>query len=516
MIAMKRDATTYKKTKIIATIGPASEPYIESLLRSGVNGVRLNFSHGDYATHKKNLTIARKASRDLERGLAIIQDLSGPKIRLGELPEDGIKISRGDMVGISYSDDYDSELGILPSQYDFANDVSTGEHIFLRDGQIKLVVKSVRGGIVTAKALNGGTVMSHHGINLPDTKFKRSVITPKDREDIAFAIHEDVDYVALSFIQSASTIKELRRLLKPALQPVHIIAKIETKAAIENIEEIIAAADAVMIARGDLGVEIGAENVPIVGRRIIELARAAHKPVIMATQMLESMMTSTQPSRAEANDVSTAVLLGVDCVMLSGETAIGKFPVETVQMMKRIILKAEQYATSGTINLNFTSSDTGAAEISTPVSSKPNLQKIHDTTRIVFEQHQTESNRKARDGDRIAASVSLAAITLAEQIPAKLIVAETLTGHTAYSISSLRPSAPIIMASPDRHVCNKLSIVWGGKPTLVPKQQAISELILDEYKKRGSIRKGDYVVSAFGKHHSVAGGTDTVRILKVE
>ncbi len=513
---MKRDATTYKKTKIIATIGPASEGHIPSLLKSGVNGIRLNFSHGSYATHKKNLTIARQASRELARGLAIIQDLSGPKIRLGDLPEGGITIKRGDMVGFSFEDDYDEEIGLLPSQYDFSHEVSVGEHLFLRDGQIKLVIKSIKGGIVTAKALNAGTVMTHHGINLPDTTFKNSVITPKDREDIAFALKEDVDYVALSFIQSAANVKELRRLLRPAPQPIHIIAKIETKAAINNIEEIIEAADAIMIARGDLGIEIGAENVPIVGRRIIELARSAHKPVIMATQMLESMMTSTQPSRAEANDVSTAVLLGVDSVMLSGETAIGKFPVETVQMMKRIILKAEQYAISGMINLSFSSSEDSTSELQTAYVSKPNLQKIHDTTRIVFEQHQIEANLKENTDQRIAASVSLAAITLAEQIPAKLILAETLTGHTAYSISSLRPSAPIIMASPDRHVCNKLAIVWGGKPTLVPRQQAVSELVLAEYKERGSIRKGDYVVSAFGKHHGITGGTDTVRILRVE
>lgn len=512
---MKRDATTYKKTKIVATIGPASTPYIYELLEAGVNAIRLNFSHGDYKTHKQNMEAARAASRQLNRGLAIIQDLSGPKIRLGELPEGGVQIKRGDTVGFSYGDSYDEDLGILPSQYDFTDQVNKGEHIFLRDGQVKLVIERVKGGIVTAKALNAGTILSHHGINLPDTHFQRSVLTHKDREDIAFAIREDVDYVAVSFVQTAKTIQEVRRLLKPAKHPVHIITKIETKAAVTNLEEIIAASDAVMVARGDLGVEIGAENVPIIGRRIIDLAKQAQKPVIMATQMLESMIESTQPTRAEANDVSTAVLLGVDAVMLSGETAIGKFPVETVKMMKKIILTTEQYSLTGAMVLEANMDELGAAQIALPKKTSPDLRRIHETTRIVFEQQvgYLENSNKA---NRIASSVALAAITLAEQIGAKFILAETLTGHTAHVISSLRPGVPIVMASPDRHVCNKLAIVWGGKPLLVPKQREVSNLVIEEFRNRGSIRKGDYIIAAFGKHHSMAGGTDTVRVLAVE
>ncbi len=511
---MTRDATTYKKTKIIATIGPSSEDHIESLLESGVNGIRLNFSHGDYRTHKRNLSIARRASRKLDRGLAVIQDLAGPKIRLGELPEKGVTIKRGDMVGFSFGDTYDEELGILPSQYNFADEVSIGEHVYLRDGQIALVVKHVKGGIVTAKALNSGVVLSHHGINLPDTVFKGSVVTDKDRQDILFAIQEDVDYVAVSFVQSVKTIKEVRRLLKPANHPVHIITKIETKAAVTNLDAIIEASDAIMIARGDLAVEIGAENVPIVGRRIIEAARRNNKPVIMATQMLESMIKSTQPSRAEANDVSTAVLLGVDAVMLSGETAIGDYPVETVKMMKRIILKAEQYSIMGTINLDFVSSEYGKAALIAPSLRKPDLQRIHDTTRLVFEQH--NSPDETPQNHNIPASISLAAITLAEQIGAKLIVAETMTGDTAYSVSNLRPAVPIIMASPDRNVCNKLSIVWGGKPLLISNSSDTNQRIITRLKQTGAVKPNDYVICAYGRHRNVSGGTDTVRIMRVE
>ncbi len=484
---MKRDASRFKKTKIIATIGPASEDKIEELLAAGVNGIRLNFSHGTHAEHRAKLKAARAAAKKLGRSVAIIQDLSGPKIRLGELPKAGVTIKKGETLHLGFDANY-NELSILPTQYDFASEVKIGEHLYLRDGQIKTIITKVAGGIVSVKALNAGTILSNHGINLPDTIFKSSVLTPKDLADVRFALTEDVDYVALSFVQNAKTIQELQAILKRGKSKAKIITKVETNPAVENLEGIVAASDAVMIARGDLGVEIGAENVPIVGREIIELAKQHKKPVIMATQMLESMMTSTEPSRAEANDVSTAVLLGVDSVMLSGETAIGQFPLETVKMMKKIILKAEEY--------NLSSQNTQA----------------HDSITLTFKRAERPTDTPAPTDTQT--SIALAAITLTEQIGAKVILAETLSGATARNISSLRPSTPIIMATPDSKTYNQLAIVWGGKSFLVPDQQKISRLVLDELRARGNLKKGDLVVSAFGQQYGITGGTDTIRLLQ--
>jgi pyruvate kinase len=506
---MKRDASRFKKTKIIATIGPASEDIIPELLAAGVNGVRLNFSHGTHSEHSAKLKAARKAAKELNRSVAIIQDLSGPKIRLGSLPKQGVGVKKGEVIHLSFEASYD-EVQILPTQYDFAGEVKPGEHLYLRDGQIKTVITKVVGGIVSVKALNAGTIMSNHGINLPDTVFKNSVLTAKDRADVGFALREDVDYVALSFVQSAENIAALRALLKRSKSKAKIIAKIETKPAVRNLRKIIIASDAVMIARGDLGIEIGAENVPIVGRQIIELAKQYKKPVIMATQMLESMMTAIEPSRAEANDVSTAVLLGVDSVMLSGETAIGQFPLETVQMMKRIILKAEEYGNAPAHSAEFLLEDdqVHSTQNYLPSTHSPSQQRY----RIVFERE--TNSMQVTDRNEIQTSIALAAIALTEQLSAKLILAETLSGDTARNISSLRPNAPIIMATPDPKTYNQLAIVWGGKSFLVPGQQKISGLILEELRKRGNIKKGDLVVSAFGTNHGVTGGTDTIRLLQ--
>ncbi len=482
---------------------------ITQLLAAGVNGVRLNFSHGSHEEHRAKLKAARKAAHELGRSVAIIQDLAGPKIRLGTLPEEGVKISKGEVLHLSYQASFD-ELRILPTQYDFSGDVAIGEHIYLRDGQIKTVITKVAGGIVSVKALNAGVVLSNHGINLPDTVLKGSVLTPKDRKDVGFALREDVDYVALSFVQNADSIHALRDLLKRGKSRAKIITKIETKPAVHHLREIIAASDAVMIARGDLGVEVGAENVPIIGRQIIELAKQAKKPVIMATQMLESMMTSIEPSRAEANDVSTAVLLGVDSVMLSGETAIGQFPLETVQMMKKIILKAEEYGHGPAHNADFLLEDNQIHSARNLLPSSTNTEE--QRYRIVFERD--PGSPPTRSALEIQTSIALAAISLTEQLSAKLILAETLSGATARSISSLRPNTPIIMATPDPRTYNQLAIVWGGKSFLVPGQQQISNLVLKELRKRGNIKKGDLIVSAFGTTHGITGGTDTIRLLQ--
>lgn len=471
MSALKVDAREYKKTKIIATVGPASEYKISDLLKSGVNGIRLNFSHNRHSWHANVIHEVRAAAHKLGRSVAIIQDLQGPKIRVGSLAELHTVVA-GDTLEFVPEDK--AKTGQIPIQYDFTDVVKKGQRLFVRDGQIICVIEQVRGGVVKARVTSGGKFGSQHGINLPDTVIESSKLTKKDRTDLAFGLKQDIDYVALSFIHRAEDIEELRRLIKKSGKKIGIISKIETAPAVENLHAIIAASDVVMIARGDLAIETSPEQVPIVGRRIIRICRELKRPVIMATQMLESMTSSLQPTRAEVNDVATAVSLGVDAVMLSGETATGAYPVETVRMMKRIILSTEAYLAE---NNQF-----GTA-------------------------HQLTAAHTSQD------AVSLAAITLANHLSAKLILAETLTGSTARSISSLRPNAAIIMASPDERVCNQLSIVWGGKAFQVPPGRLIHAEVLAAYRKRGALSSGDLVVSAFGTHAGLAGKTDTVRLL---
>lgn len=514
---IKLDATKYKKTKIIATIGPATQEKIGDLLAAGVNGIRLNFSHN---THKWHMDIAaevRKQAKKLDRSVAIIQDLPGPKIRLGKLPAGGIEISTGQTLRLKYGAS-SKEADLLPIQHDFSTQVKKGHSLYLRDGQIQTEVVSVQDGIITVKAKNSGKVLSDHGINLPDTVFTEGVLTEKDKNDLSIAHKIDADYVAVSFVHTPDDIERVREELKKHKTRAKIIAKIETKSAVEHLEAVIKASDVVMIARGDLAIEIGPEQVPIVGREIILLCRKYKKPVIMATQMMESMMTSTTPSRAEANDVATAVSLGVDCLMLSGETAIGQFPIETVKMMKKIILSAEQYFVTTAMAVELIEEAEDVISASEPAGSNNNLiERISQKTRLVF-------SRQPKIGSKISSSaaqtsISLAAITLAEQLKAKLIIAETLTGSTALSIASLRPSAPIIISSPDQKVCNQCAIVWGGKPFLVAKgkrSSASTSAIFKKLKERGSIKKGDWVVEALGQNRGVAGGTDTVRLLEVQ
>lgn len=510
-IPQKVDATAYKKTKIIATIGPASQEKIPDLLAAGVNGIRMNFSHGTHTTHQVTFDAVRAAAKKLDRSVALIQDLQGPKIRLGKLPTGGVEISSGQTLMFEYQAD-PKNTDILPTQYDISTEVKAGEQLFLRDGQIRTIIKSVKDKVVTVQVQNSGKVLSDHGINLPDTQFTRSVLTPKDRKDLEFTKRNEIDYVAMSFVQTAKDIEELRGLLQKLGSTARIIAKIETKVAIDNLEEIVKASDAVMVARGDLAVEISPEQVPIVGREMILLCRRHKTPVIMATQMMESMMSSQTPSRAEANDVATAVSLGVDAMMLSGETAIGQFPVETVMMMKRIILSSEKYFVTSSMAVEMLD-ETDQIVDATIKPDSSLLDKIGQKTRLVFSREPVAEGKISSTAAQT--SISLAATTLAEQLKAKLILAETLTGSTALSISSLRPNAPIIIASPDRKVCNQMAIVWGGKPFLVSRKKNTSVGVVQKLKNRGSVQKGDWIVTAFGKNHNVAGGTDTVRLLEV-
>ncbi len=469
-------ASSFKRTKIVATIGPASSPpqIMEQLIQAGVNSFRLNFSHGTHEQHGAVIKLARALGEKHERPVAIIADLQGPKIRVGILPNDGLPFVRGNIVRFQYGAEYDRD-GIVPVQHDIAKYLRPGERVFLRDGQIEVEVESVLKSLITGKVLAPGLLFTNQGINLPDTDLGGEILTDKDIADIEFAVAHDVDYVALSFVQTAQDIINLKERLTKLKADVQVIAKIETAAAVENLDEIFEATDAVMVARGDLAIETKPEAVPAVQRRMIELARQHHKPVIVATQMLESMVNSATPTRAEVSDVATAVLEGSDAVMLSGETATGLFPVETVKMMKRVILYTE----------------------------RDELMRRRIEPRDFGERAWSNA-------------ISAAAVVLAHQLPAKVIIAETASGQTARNISALRPVVPIIMVTNSRRAYQQLAIVWGGKSYLHEKPDEATASVVRQLRLAGNVAAGDAVVVASGHQPGVTGGTDTVSVRVVD
>jgi len=464
-------AASFKRTKIVATIGPASSSpqVLEELMLAGVNAYRLNMSHGTHDEHGEVVKTARHLSEVHRRPVAVIADLQGPKIRVGSLPADGLPFVRDTIVRFEYGAVYDS-TGIIPIQHDISKYLKKGERIFLRDGMIQIEVQKIEKSRITAKVMNPGLLYSNQGMNLPDSDMGGDILTPKDIADIEFAVKAKCDYIALSFVQTAADILGLKERLAKHKSDLKVIAKIETAAAVTNLEEIVIASDAIMVARGDLAVETMPEAVPAVQRRMIELSKLHRKPVIVATQMLESMIQSPQPTRAEVSDVATAVLEGTDAVMLSGETAMGLFPVETVKMMKRVILYAEKEETKYTF--------------APPIDF----------------------------GIERANAISAASVVLARQLPAKVIIAETSSGRTALNISSLRPNVPIIMVTDHERVYYQMAIVWGGKSYLAEDMKGATDDVIHQLRAAGNISKGDALVVAGGDQPGLIGGTNKVAI----
>jgi pyruvate kinase len=463
----------YKRTKIIATVGPSTDSYaaIEKLIKAGANGIRLNFSHGTYEERERQIGWIRQASNLYGKPVAIIQDLQGPKIRLGDF-EGIVNVRKGKTLSFAYKSNYE-QTGYIPLQYDLSKKVKRGERLFLYDGKVKTVVTTVRDGVVYVQAENDGILISRKGINLPDTDFSGDIITAKDRKDIAFGSVQDIDYVALSFVQTANDVNQLRRILKNAGSSAKIIAKMETKAAIDNMESIIMEADAVMVARGDLAVETPFESVPIEQRRIIALGLQYAKPTIVATQMLASMTEMTEPTRAEVSDVATAVLLGADCLMLSDETANGRYPVNAVTTMKKVILYTERHV---------------PLKVEYPTPDHGNLQK----------------------------AISKGIISLANSIFAKAIVAETKSGATVLQIASHRPEIPLIAVTSDDRTAQQLSIVYAAKSYVRPADHLAASKLSDWLRQNKILAKGDIVVTASGKYPGVVGTTDTIKVRMLE
>lgn len=464
----------FKRTKIVATIGPSTNTYeaVMALMEAGVNSFRLNFSHGTHEERSAQIKWIRKASIAYGKPVAIIQDLQGPKIRLGDF--DGIvTVAKGQELSFKYQADF-AKTGHLPVQYDLSKKLKRGERLYLYDGKLQTTVTSVREGVVYATAANAGILIKRKGINLPDTDFAGDIITPKDRADLVWGSAQDIDYVALSFVQKAEDVVKLRQLLRTMNSTAKVIAKIETGAAVENVEEIVQESDAVMIARGDLAVETPSESVPIVQRRIIGLGMRYETPTIVATQMLASMTQTPEPTRAEVSDIATAVLVGADCVMLSDETASGKYPVEAVQTMKRVILYTESH---------------------TPLT-------------VSFPDNGEDTSRQA--------AICRAVVALAKDIDAQAIVAETKSGATALHVAALRSTIPLIAVTSDKRVGQQLSIVYGAKSYIRPADPRAASKLTDWLRKNKVLAKGDIVVTASGRHPGVVGTTDTVKVRVLE
>jgi len=463
----------FKRTKIIATIGPATNSYesVLELIKAGANGLRLNFSHGSYEERTQQVEWIRKASREYGKPVAIIQDLQGPKLRLGDF-EGIINVRAGQSLSFKYKADYERS-GMVPTQYDMSKKVKRGQRLYLFDGKVRTTVTSVRDNIVHVHAENDGILIKRKGINLPDTDFEGDIITKKDKEDIAFSSTHDMDYVALSFVQHGDDVRKLRTLLRNLGSSAKIIAKIETKAGLENLETIVQEADAVMIARGDLATETSAESVPVVQRQIIGLGMRYAKPTIVATQMLASMTDEPEPTRAEVSDVATAVVIGSDAVMLSEETASGKYPIDAVKVMKRVILYTQQ----------------------------------HLPTHISFPEYEDHTRQSA---------ISAAIIDLADSLNAKAIVAETRSGATALNIATRRPTSPVMAVTSDSRVAQQLAIVYGTKSYVRPDDPHAATKLATWLMRQKVLSSGDIVVTASGKAPGMVGATDTIKVRVLE
>jgi pyruvate kinase len=465
----------YKRTKIIATVGPSTNSYesIKQLIENGANGIRLNFSHGTHAERLKQIPWIRRASKELKKPVAIIQDLQGPKIRLGEF-DDIINVQAGETLRFAYDVDW-VETGIIPTQFDLSTKIKRGERLYLYDGKVRTTVLSVKDGVVHARAENNGILLKRKGMNLPDTDFSGDVITEKDKKDLAFGSQQDIDYVAMSFVQSAADIEHMQRLIKNLGSPRKVIAKIETKLAVENLESIVQAADAVMVARGDLAVETPPESVPIVQRQIIGLGLKYGKPTIVATQMLASMTEMPEPTRAEVSDVATAVLVGADCVMLSDETANGQYPIEAVSIMKRVIMYTQSHA---------------------PVKAVfPSAEEVPVSRQL---------------------AISRGIISLATSIHAAAIVAETKSGATALQIAAERSDIPLLAVTDDVRTAQQLAIVFNVKSYVQPVSKQAASKLTDVLHQSKVLKKGDIVVTASGQYPGVVGTTDTIKVRQLD
>ena len=473
----------FKRTKILATIGPAtnSAEMITQVIMAGVNGCRLNCSHGSNEERDQQIKWIREAAMKKGKSVAILQDLQGPKIRLGMLKDNKLELKAGDEVVLESRDGFEHDGGlVVPVQYNLAEKCRVGEPLSMFDGLVKCeIVEIVSDTAIRVRVLNDGYVMSKKGINLPDTDFGGDILTEKDLSDIEYGAGCDYDYVALSFVQSPEDVLKLKQVLLSHGSTAKVIAKIETKKAISserNLEAIVEAADGIMVARGDMAVEAGAEVVPIIQRKLIALCRKHAKLCIVATQMMASMVDSPEPTRAEVSDVATAVVQGADAVMLSDETANGSYPLETVKAMKKVILFTQNHSRVATVNR-----DNGTLE-------------------------------------SIYTAISSAAARLAENINADVIVCQTASGVTATTMAAERPNLPIVSVTSNARVANQLALIYANSAFVRKYSEDFGYDLARELKEVGYLQLKDGVkdltaVIVSGDRDKV--GTDTIKVRRV-
>ena len=470
-----RDKNYLRSTKIVATVGTATDDFkkIKSLIKAGVNVFRLNFSHGNHGDHLKRITYIRSAENELGCNVAILADLQGPKFRIGKVKED-IKVIKGS----TYNFDKKTEIGdfsrVNLSHNEIYESLSIGSNILMDDGKLQFRVKDISKNIIKTEVIVGGYIKSNKGVNLPDVVLNTSPLTSKDIEDLKFILNQEIDWIALSFVQKLRDVEEVKKYIE---DKACIIAKIEKPSALKELNKIIGACDGIMVARGDLGVELPPEEVPGIQKDIILKCRQAGKPVIVATQMLESMIESPSPTRAEASDVATAVFDGADAVMLSAETAVGSFPIETVTIMDRIIFSAENH----------------------------------------IKMHPGDGPQNLKVENYVYNAVSRSAVSLAEAVNARAVVAFTASGNTAFRMARERPNLLLVVMTPEVKVKRKLSLLWGAY-SFFSKVQGY-EAAIKEAREIIKIEKlaeqGDAIVVVAGMPFGVSGSTNSIRVVDI-
>jgi pyruvate kinase len=469
-----------RRTKIVCTIGPASETKeaLEQLIKAGMDVARLNFSHGNMDDHARRLATLRAAAEKCQKPVAALQDLCGPKIRVGSFPRGAYVVAPGGEVALVEGTMADPEHDVIPIQYEgLAEDVAVGDMILIDDGRVGLRVRRVDGGRVLCSVEQAGVVRDQAGVHLPSRSLRVSALTEKDKADLSFGLSIGVDYVALSFVRTSDDVRLVREICEAWGKPTPIVAKIETPAAVDDLEGIIAAADAIMVARGDLGVEFPPERVPVLQKRILGLARSYQRPVIVATEMLQSMVHATRPTRAEASDVANAVFDGTDAVMLSAESATGDHPAVATAMMARIIAEAE----------------------SSPFYAPP--------------------SSFAMEAVAVPEGIARAACAVAKEVGAKLLVAFTESGASARFVSKARPRVPIVAFSPNEGTRRKLALYWGVLPRYIEQLRdpdTMVERANDFVIANGFGSPGDKIVAVFGAPTGVSGTTNSIRVRVLE
>lgn len=481
-------ASTYKqkhhKTKIVATVGPACETYdqLKNLVIAGVNVFRLNFSHGSHEDKKKIIDNIRGINKELNCSVAILGDLQGPKLRVGEIENNRLEVKEGDILTFTNTKCVGTLEKIYVSYPNLAGDVVVGNTIMIDDGKIEVMVHSAEAnGDVKVKVTLGGIISSKKGINLPDTKISLPAMTEKDLEDAAFIIKEELDWVALSFVKRVADIEMLRAILNEHKSNAKIIAKIEMPEALTNIRDLIIASDAIMIARGDLGVELPVEKIPLIQKELIRKCIHRAKPVIVATQMMESMIDRVKPNRSEITDVANAVIEGADAVMLSGETATGQFPVLVIETMRKIISEVEE-----------------------------NGYKYNRSEDLKPQPHSPSF---------LSDAVCYNASKLSEDSNANALVGMTQSGYTAFILSSFRPQSPLFIFTKKKSLVNQLSLSWGVKAFYYDKEESLDEIIKDQIhilKAQGFVNTGDVVVNTGSTPIQLHLPTNMIKINKVD